>query len=299
MSCVNKLELTNIKYEMLANYKELMTATTAEDSLYIKAKETITAILNEAGLTAIERANIISQTVAGMVNGLSGQAMQMAFEMAKDGRDSEYILAKMCADTALTNKTVEKIAADIETQNADTRLKRANGWMLQAQLYRDYGVIPSLISYDKETLLTTDYDEDYGTKYESVRLAKANVYTTYAETYRKNGLLGYTTNTVGDLATVTDSAAADSLAKGLTYWQTRVAKRQEQGYDDNMRQHVVNSSAGMISMLLSTEVSGIDYDPFMAQWGNAVGWLNGSQWITTDTTANNSDWKTTLSTMYP
>ena len=65
-----------------------------------------------------------------------------------------------------------------------------------------------------------------------------------------------------------------------------------------MRQHVANSSASMVSMLLSTETPGIDYDPMVAQWANAIGYLNGADWVDTNGIANDGDWITAVATKY-
>jgi hypothetical protein len=110
---------------------------------------------------------------------------------------------------------------------------------------------------------------DYGTKVETLKKAKVDTYATYANSYRQNGTVNYTTNASdGSFASVT------SDNKGLAYQQTKVAERQRQGFDDNMRQHVVNSSASMIGMLLSTESSGINYGTYLDKWSNAADYLN-------------------------
>lgn len=268
-TCLNKLDLTEINDKVLEYYKALMSASTEQDSLYIKAKETVTQILDEAGLDARERANILSQTIGGMVSGISAQSMQGAIDLAKDNRDASYVLAKLCADTELTNKQVEKVTADIADTEQNTNLKIANGWRVQAELYRDFGAIPDQLTYTKEVLDNTDYDTDYGTKHESIRLAQSNVYNSYTSTYRQNGNVSLVVDSDGML---NSSTTGDS--EGLVYWQTRVAERNEQGFDDNMRQHVANSSATMISMLLSTEASGIDYEAYLNNWSNAITYLN-------------------------
>ena len=74
-----------------------------------------------------------------------------------------------------------------------------------------------------------------------------------------NGYLG--TGTVG-------------TSYGLVTQQYNIAVRQERGFDDNMRQHAANSSASMISMLLSTDTS-VDVTPYLGSWTTALNYLNG------------------------
>jgi hypothetical protein len=299
-TCDVKLTLDEIDDRVVEIYQKLMSASTDKDSVYIKAKETLKSILDDSGLDARERANVLSTTIAGMVNGISAQAMQGAIDLAKDDRDAEYVLAKLCADTVLEQAQTAKIEADTLDTEANTNLKIAQGWKLQAELHRDYGVYPDhLVGYTKEMLVGTDYNETYGTKAEELRLAKANVYNQYSSGWRQNGLVNIALDSDGFLTGSTTSGDDDTAGyAGLSYWQTRVAERNERGFDDNMRQHVANSSASMMSMLLTTEIAGIDYGPFIAQWGNAIGYLNGNEWIYTDDDPETNDWKSTLTTKY-
>jgi hypothetical protein len=279
-TCSNKLDLTSIDDRVVTLYQKLMTASSGKDSLYIKAKETLNAILDEAGITGREKSEVLASTVTGIVSGLSAQTLQAAIDLAKDERDAEYILAKLCADTAFTEAQKDKIVADTADTEANTNLKIANGWLIQAQLHRDYGVVPSnLTSYSKEMLINNDYDEDYGTKWENIRLTQANINSTYAGSFRQNGLVNIQTTAAGYLDTdaVTGTSGITTEGKeGLTYWQTRVAERQEQGFEDNKRQHVANSSATMISMLLSTEEADLvdDAAAALADWTTAIDYLN-------------------------
>jgi len=163
----------------------------------------------------------------------------------------------------------------------DTKVKRMQGWRVQAELHRDYGVIPDQLDIASDILTNIDYDASYGTKHESIRLAQANVYNGYAAAYRQNGYVAVNLDTDGMIDTGTTGDT-----DGLVYWQTRVAERNEQGFDDNMRQHVANSSATMISMLLSTEASGIDYAPYLANWSNAITYLNTTKSETSGSITN-------------
>lgn len=280
-TCTVKLDLNEIDDKVVEYYKLLMETSTGQESVYLKAKETLNSILDDAGITGREKADILSKTIANMVNGISAQSMQSAIDLAKDNRNAEYELGKVCADIELSSAQKDKIVADTADTEMSTKFKTAQGWLVQAQLYRDFGAIPDQLVYTKEDLDNVDYDVDYGTKHESIRLAQGNVYNTYANAFRQSGEVSLAYKTNGDL----DAATAGDTT-GLTYWQTQVAERQYQGFDDNMRQHVANSSASMISMLLSTEAADIDYDPYLVGWKTAIEYLNEST-IVVDGTANN------------
>lgn len=261
---VGELDITD-------TYKKLMAASTGEDSIYIRTKETLNDIYaTTTGLTDSQRALMIGQTLSDLAKSITDNAMQMALKIETEKRDAPYALTKIKEDTRRITAEIAKVEKDIEIADKNLWLTTVAGWKAQAEMYRDYGV-QTWNQLDTTKVLTSDAYVDYGTKVETLKKAKVDTYATYANSYRQNGKVNYTTNvTDGSFSTVT------SDNHGLTYWQTTVAARQVQGFDDNQRQHVVNSSASMISMLLSTEASGIDYTPYLAKWSTSVDYLGTS-----------------------
>lgn len=254
-------------------YKELMEASIGQGSIYLKAKETIVSYVEQGYLTEREKADVIAQHIATLATQMTAQSLQAAVELAKDKRDAPYALTKMKEDTRLTTAQIAKIEADKENADADKDLKIMAGWKTQGELYRDYGV--HTWNYTLlPTILPTNAYATYGTKVETIKMSQANVYNGYATAYRQNGLvLPAIDSTTGWLTTGTTGDTT-----GLSYWQTKVAERQEKGFDDNTRQHVANSSATMVSMLLSSEEAALvdDASRALAKWTTAVDYLNNA-----------------------
>lgn len=260
--------------DVVSIYKELMEASTGQGSVYVHAKETLTDIATSSAMTAQAKSIMIAQTISSIATGITGQAMQAAIAIAKENRDGAYILTKMKADTLLVQEQADKVAADNEYVVAQTKqlevekkISIYNGWKAQAELYRDYGVSTYNLSTATEIIGQANFT-DYGIKTETIKKAKADVYNTYASGYRTNGYVSLALNADGSIA-----AGTTGNTDGLAYWQGKVAERQEVAFDDNMRQHVVNSSAAMISMLLSTGEA-VDTAPYKTLWTNAANYLN-------------------------
>ena len=268
--------------EVLDIYNDLMEASTANGSIYIKAKETLESYLEKGALLDTEKSTVMANTIAGMASSMSASTMQLAYEIAKDRRNSPYELAKLREDTILVQEHQNKIATDIDNADEDIKTKVFNGWRLQGDLVRDYGINAFNLSTGTDIIPEAQYIED-GTKHEGVRQLKANVANTYSTMFRNNGYVAITTDTLGFL---TNATSGDT--NGLTSAQTDVAIRQEQGFDDNKRQHVANSAATMMSMLLSTEKSGIDYVPHLAKWTTAIDYLNTNHATTAGTIINDA-----------
>lgn len=259
--------------DIIETYKELMAASTGQGSAYLRAKETLVDVYKNSSITDKMKAEIIANTISNISINITNQAMEMAYKLEKENRDASYTLTKLKEDTRLTTAQVAKIEADIENADADRDNKILAGWKAQGELYRDYGV--STWDYTLlPTVLPVGAYSTYGTKVETIKMSQANVYNGYATAYRQNGLvLPIIDGTTGWLTTGTTGDTT-----GLNYWQTKVAERQEQGFDDNTRQHVANSSATMVSMLLSSEEAALvdDASAALAKWTTAVDYLNNA-----------------------
>ena len=251
-------------------YKEFMEASTGQGSVYIRAKETLVDMFATTTFTAQEKSTVIAQTISSIATGMSAKALDAAIKVATENRDAKYVLTKLREDTKLTTAQAAKIEADIAQIEINKDLSTMKGWQIQAELFRDYGVNSYNLTAITPIVPQTAY-ADYGVKVETLKKAKVDTYATYANAYRTNGNVSYSTD-----ATTGQFVSVSSDSTGLTYAQEKVAIRQEQGFDDNQRQHVANSSASMIGLLLSTEASGIDYDPYLASWNESVSYLNTS-----------------------
>ena len=249
-------------------YTNLMMLSTGPGSVYLKAKETINDSLGSmVGLSDNDRGKIIADAIVSIAKEITSSAMQMALKIDTENRDSSYALTKLKEDTRFVTAQIAKVEKDTLLADQSVWLATLTGWKAQAEAYRDFG-IQTWGQPETSRILPQIAYIDYGTKVETLKKAKVDTYATYANSYRQNGKINYTTNaTDGSFSTVTAELT------GLTYFQTKVAERQIKGFDDNMRQHIVNSSASMVSMLLTTEASGINYTPYLDKWSSAATYL--------------------------
>lgn len=257
--------------DIIDTYKKLMEASTGQGSAYLRAKETLIDMYKSVSMTDKAKADSIAQTISNIAINATNQAMEMAYKLETGKRDAVYALTKLKEDTRLTTAQVAKVESDIANATADKDLKVMAGWKAQAELYRDYGVSPW--NYELlPTLLPTGAYSSYGIKVETIKMSQANVYNGYATAYRQNGVVLPTID--ASTGWLTNTTTGDT--NGLSYWQTQVAERQKQGFDDNARQHVANSSATMVSMLLSSEEAALvdDASAALAKWTTAVDYLN-------------------------
>jgi hypothetical protein len=263
--------------DVTTQYNNLMKASVAKDSIYIRAKESLQSFFASSNMSDPDKAAILSNMLTSMTTSITNQAMSTALAIAKENREGKYAISKVIADILVTKEQADKLAADnlVATANAskisqDTTNAIIQGWKLQSDMVRENGItaFPSLTS----AALPVTNVGDRGLKWEQEQQTKMSVYATMAKSYRESGLVSWTV----DSATNKINSIIDLLpaTPGLTHAQTKVAIRQELGFDDNKRQHAANSSANMIGLLLSAEESGNITAADVDLWRSAVGYLN-------------------------
>lgn len=249
-------------------YQKLMKASVGQDSVYLKAKETLTDFYaNSQGLTDIQRSTMLSDAIVSIAKQITSDAMQMALKIDTENRDAAYALTKLKEDTRMVTANIAKIEKDTEDADWAVKNRVMAGWKAQAELYRDYGVQAWNQTVTTDIIPQAAYTE-YGIKTETLKKAKADLYQSYASGYRNNGQVSVVLDANGNLS----SATADN--NGLIAKQIDVSIRQEKAFDDNKRQHVANSSASMIGLLLSTQEAGINYTQYLDKWVASVDYLN-------------------------
>lgn len=189
--------------------------------------------------------------------------------------------------TELVDSQKSKMTADVDNIVQDTKLKVYTGWKLQGDVYWDYGIKSYNMSTSTDLVTLANITTDFGIKRQTISKAQADVYTTLATNYRQNGSLTinstdavFSANSLPVGLNIQQSAtvpgAPTAAEYGLTYEQTLVAERQIKGFDDNKKQHVINSSASLVSMLLATEEASLVDDATTAlnKWTLAADYLN-------------------------
>ncbi len=299
---------------VIETYKKLMEASTGDQSAYLRAKETVTELVNtDSTLTGRERADIIASTISSIATSITTQAMSAAITISKENRDAPYLLAKIAADAdnanaklvnlekegTLLDKRASESTANANHTDAQTAQTKANTLRVIADIRADTGFHTT---YDAVELFAADTSGALTVKGDRAVKQKqmlADTYISYASSYRTNGLLtgiqlsseteidddnkywlaGQVTSCSDAITEVIEDGANNNnkLAHGLTYHQTRVANRNEKAFDDNMRQHAINSSSSMLGVMLGSSVftDANQYKPYIAKWMTAATYLNG------------------------
>lgn len=289
---LSEREKADIVSKHITDMANSMTAQTLQVALAISkenrdAPYTLTKLREDTKLVSanVTRVEAEKLNVEESTKQITANINKIKAEELNIKENTELITAqtlKVGSDRLHVEATTTSIASD-------TKLKVMSGWKAQADLYWDYGVLAYNLTAAQDIVPESMYDKDFGIKRQTISKAQADVYTTLATNYRQNGQLDISSkgdvfpnnNLPVGLSIIQKAVGVTPTAAelGLTYEQTKVAERQVTGFDDNMRQHIVNSSASMISMLLATEEASLATTAdteILPLWMDAAQHLNGN-----------------------
>ena len=243
------------KLQVEEKFKSLIAVATGPDSAYIHAKESMQSYFASsedlATLTQEERTMLLSKFVSDLALGITGKMIDAAIKITTEDRDAPYVLSKLIAEVVQTKTQTAKIETDDKLQSAnikkieqDIKATKLEMYYKQALAYSKTGM--KLLASGQEGVIASYVQNADATDIVSGKSTSASTYATLASSYRKDGVV---TGTGNDVPLTEGNAGF----VGLTTAQTRVSIRNEKGFDDNMLQHAVNSSANLMGLMLSSE----------------------------------------------
>ena len=243
---IDSFQSYNGTLKVSEKYAELMQASLGEDSIYMRAKDTLAVQFDKLGITEDEKAKLVLEFVSGITSSMSAISMQTALQWSKEERDGAIALAKLEADTKVSIAQAAKIKEEL--------------CLVEAQVAK--------VQAEKDSIIATTAAE-VALKEEQKEQVKASTYQIFADAYRKSGVVVIGTDNADD---ITKGLSGDDA--GYTNQQSKNAERQRIAYEDSKRNHAANSSASMIGQMLSAEIAPNDAD--VQRWRDAVDFLNNS-----------------------
>jgi len=251
--------------EVSEKYIQLMQDSLSEDSLYIRAKDTLAVLFEDIQITEKEKAELVLSYVTQFSTSIASVSMQTALSWEKEERDGAYTLAKSKADTELALANFELVKSQICKTDKEAELACAKVTSESAGSIRDNG----RVSQYKDDGCSVAALEDEGTKYQQEKQMIADTYSRFADAFRKSGVVQ-----VGiDLSDGTMKGLSGD-EDGLTQQQQQNHERLRISYEDSKRTHAANSSSSMIASMLSAEIAPKEQD--VQRWRDALDYLNVS-----------------------
>ena len=276
--------LINTDLDVISKQRELVTEALGPDGVYIRMKETLQELLSDGEIKGVERAQVVSQTIAQMANSITSSSMSTALQWAAQEKDLYLKKEEL-------EYKIDLMKLEAEKAEQDAASAEANKHLLQAKLLREYGVKTvdgngDLIGLDDSGLV---YEQIRGMVQDTANKAllpeqiaaqtdevQARTHKLVADTYVNHGLFtGYTINGNG----IASATKVNTGYVTLSDMNKQVAKEQAKGYAWNAWSSSASSSAGMIGTLVASEVAELvdDAQAALTNWTHAVTKLNGVQ----------------------
>ncbi len=232
--------------EIIEKYQELMAASLADDSIYARSKQTFYELFDKLNINETEKAQVVASNITQMTTTMSSVAMQTALSWAKENRDGAYTLSKLKAETELAIANTALTEQKICTEEKQTALICAQIESTLASSIRENGKVAS---YDADGCKPLSLNEE-GLKYEQTKQVMAATYQSYADAYRKSGVVQ-----IGEDITDNYMKGLSGDGDGYTWQQIQFSERQRLSFEDSKINHAVNSSASMIGQMLTAEIT--------------------------------------------
>lgn len=249
-------------FDVLEKYESLVSESLDGESVYIRAKETVEALVAEGSLDDAKKAEIISNVVGSIVSSITNSSMSTALAWATS--EKEFALRKLEAEIQLDilgNENLLK-AAQVDKIRNDIRLAKVESQRMYGVPVFDvndnilslsdtgkvYGDI-QLISAQKDKT-----DEEILLTQQKSKESYAAVHKIVADTYVNYGNYIYSDLTATGLTTVTRQDAVESgVHVTLSEVQKKIAEEQAKGYTYNAWANALTGSASMLGTAIAAE----------------------------------------------
>lgn len=242
--------------DVINKYTSLINESLDTNSVYIRAKETLEALVASGDLSSADKAKVVAEVLNNLNNSLVNASMNTALEWAKAEKTFEFEKEELGYKVDVIDQQAEVEAAKVKQLMADVMATTATSMRQNGAatidpatgfttgLANDGKVWKEMVLMEQE-LLNKQAEEDV--LQSKLKESQAAVYKIVADTAANFGSGTYTISDTG-----VTSAGFDS-PNSLAYFQKQIAQQQAKGYAYNAWANAVNASSTAVSMLLSTE----------------------------------------------
>ena len=277
MSTPVPITVASLKVEALSIFEGLMETSTGDKSIYKDAMDKIDLISTNEKFSESERAKMIAELAASIVGSITNQAMQVAFQLAKEDRDATYAYPKVTAEISHLDAQSNKIDTEDELIEANKEKIATDNLMTQAKIRREYG--GGLNSWKNVAVtMPTLTMSNTGNKFAEIAAVNAQAYGQYAKSYREAGKMVIAVPSSGGINPTISGAVlptdpASSVSAGLIANQSRTQYRTYLGFEDNKQQHAANASANMVATMFTSDSSAKATTDALATWNTSMTYL--------------------------
>lgn len=248
--------------QVLPKYLSLVAESLSGDSVYIRTKETVEALVKEGALDDAQKAQTLSQVLGSAVNSITNASMTTALEWAKAEKQLELEKLKLDAELAVLDN-------DAALRDAQRRQVELGMRLSQVESRRMYGtgtfdvqtdallslteegkVWTDMLMVEENTLNTVEQREVIKAK---VKESEAAIHKIVADTHVNFGTYTFTYDANGQgISGITPTFSAASHTP-LSKTQQEIAIEQAKGYAYNAWANALTGSASMLGTAIAAD----------------------------------------------
>jgi hypothetical protein len=244
--------------DVLSKYSALVKESLGGDSVYIRAKETVEALVASGALDDAQKAEVISSIIGNAVGSVTSSAMASALDWVK--YEKELALKKLEMDLQLSIAAQELLLKEAQVDQVKTQNRLAlveSKRMFGTATFDINGAITNLTSEGKvfndmqlvsqQTANAAKEELLLGSKIDE---SKAAIHKVVADTYTNFGNYTFAYDPSGNgIATV---ERLDSNHTSLSDTQKEIAVEQGKGYTYNAWANALTGSASILGTALAS-----------------------------------------------
>lgn len=246
--------------DVVSKYNSLVKESLGGDSIYIRAKETVEALVKDGAIDEAQKAAVISEVIGGAVNGITSSAMSTALQWAS--QEKEIALKKLEMDQQLNILEKEIALKEAQSDQVSSQLRLA-----QVESRRMYGIatfdvddnITSLsdagkvwedVLLTRQKVINSAVEEDLITA--KIVESKAASHKIVADAYVNYGSYSFVVDpSSGGLQSVTQTHGVGHVT--LSDTQREIAIEQGKGYTYNAWANALTGSASMLGTAIASD----------------------------------------------
>lgn len=246
--------------DLLSKYNALVSESLGGNSVYVRAKETVQALVADGSIDDAQKAEVISSIVGSAVGSITSSSMSAALEWSKYEKEIEFKKLEMDQQLLILEKEVSLKEAQIDQTKEQTKLAKVEsrrmygvgtfdvttGALLalstEGKVWNDMELVDQQTANAavEETLITSKVNE-----------SKVAIHKIVADTYVNYGNYSFTYDLSGN--GLSNVSREDVGYTSLSDTQQVIAKEQGKGYTYNAWANALTGASSLLGTALASE----------------------------------------------
>lgn len=253
---------TTKNLDVIDKYLCLVKESLGTDSVYIRTKETLEALLEDGALSGTEKADVLSNVLGGLSSSITSVAMSTALQWSTKEKEIELEKLKLSKELDILDNQIRLSDTQVDKAYHDSIATQANTIRMYGTPTVVDGTVSALpdegkIYWDTELVKQQDVNaEKEGNLIDSkLNESYAAIHKVVADTVTNYGAWNYGTNLTESGIAVAPTRVTTIGVEPLSDVQRNIAQEQANGYAYNAWANAATSTSSLLGTALAGGLS--------------------------------------------